>query len=288
VYLRARDYDPATGQFLSVDPEVDSTLQPYAYAGNDPVSLSDPSGLDFWSDLVHNVGAGLGAAARASNCFAEQAVAFGAGALDSLTFGASSLVLGAAVPGYDDFVAGHLAAFTAGSIAVMVVQAAVAIIGTAGAGVGAAVGLVALKVAAKAAVKDGAEDLERTAAGAVERGAAQTAEEGAGGALQKYEVGTFNALKSRSVVGDDLDVHHDPQTQPARQVVDGYDRSTAPSIALPTSEHRLIPNETGTYSGTAGDLLGQDVANLRNFTMAPDSAIGQLIDLVHTTYPGQF
>jgi RHS repeat-associated protein len=32
VYLRARDYDPSTGQFLSVDPAVSSTQQPYAYA----------------------------------------------------------------------------------------------------------------------------------------------------------------------------------------------------------------------------------------------------------------
>jgi RHS repeat-associated protein len=31
LYLRARDYDPATGQFLAVDPAVDSTRQPYAY-----------------------------------------------------------------------------------------------------------------------------------------------------------------------------------------------------------------------------------------------------------------
>jgi RHS repeat-associated protein len=155
VYLRARDYDPATGQFLSVDPAVDSTGQPYAYAGNDPVSLTDPSGQDFWSDLVDGAVAGVVAAAAGSGCLLEQAAAFGAGALDSLTFGVSSLVLGAVVPGYNDFVAGHQAAFTAGSIAVMVIQIAVAIIGTAGAGAGLAIGLVALKVAAKTAIKDG-------------------------------------------------------------------------------------------------------------------------------------
>jgi hypothetical protein len=38
-------YDPATGQFLSVDPAVDATGQPYAYAGDDPVNRTDPSGL---------------------------------------------------------------------------------------------------------------------------------------------------------------------------------------------------------------------------------------------------
>ena len=40
-----RYYDPATGQFLSVDPLVDETGQPYAYAGDDPVNGSDPTGL---------------------------------------------------------------------------------------------------------------------------------------------------------------------------------------------------------------------------------------------------
>jgi len=41
-----RYYDPTTGQFLSVDPLVASTGQPYQYAGNNPVNASDPSGLD--------------------------------------------------------------------------------------------------------------------------------------------------------------------------------------------------------------------------------------------------
>jgi RHS repeat-associated protein len=45
VYLRARDYDPATAQFLRVDPAVDQTRQPYAYAANDPIAVADPSGL---------------------------------------------------------------------------------------------------------------------------------------------------------------------------------------------------------------------------------------------------
>jgi RHS repeat-associated protein len=43
-YLIKRYYDPTTGQFVSVDPLVDDTAAPYAYAGDDPVRESDPSG----------------------------------------------------------------------------------------------------------------------------------------------------------------------------------------------------------------------------------------------------
>lgn len=45
VYLRARDLDPATGQFLQRDPLVDQTRQAYAYAANDPLRKTDPTGL---------------------------------------------------------------------------------------------------------------------------------------------------------------------------------------------------------------------------------------------------
>jgi RHS repeat-associated protein len=55
--LRARYYDPSTGQFLSRDPIEDTTLQPYAYAGNDPTNASDPTGLWPWS-TVSNAAAG--------------------------------------------------------------------------------------------------------------------------------------------------------------------------------------------------------------------------------------
>jgi hypothetical protein len=39
-----RYYDPATGSFLSVDPTVATTTQPYVYATDDPVNNIDPSG----------------------------------------------------------------------------------------------------------------------------------------------------------------------------------------------------------------------------------------------------
>jgi hypothetical protein len=39
-----RYYDPATGQFLSVDPIVQQTQQAYEYAGDDAVNQLDPNG----------------------------------------------------------------------------------------------------------------------------------------------------------------------------------------------------------------------------------------------------
>jgi RHS repeat-associated protein len=44
VYLVNRYYEPGTGQFLSVDPLVDISGQPYAYTGDDPVNGTDPTG----------------------------------------------------------------------------------------------------------------------------------------------------------------------------------------------------------------------------------------------------
>jgi RHS repeat-associated protein len=57
-YNQARWYDPATGQFMVIDPKVESTWQAYAYADDNPISLMDPTGLcgstsswgAFWSN----------------------------------------------------------------------------------------------------------------------------------------------------------------------------------------------------------------------------------------------
>lgn len=44
-YLINRYYDPTTGQFLSMDPLVEQTSQPYEYARDNPINFDDPSGL---------------------------------------------------------------------------------------------------------------------------------------------------------------------------------------------------------------------------------------------------
>jgi RHS repeat-associated protein len=43
-YNQARWYDPDSGQFMIVDPKIQTTWQAYAYANNNPVTNADPSG----------------------------------------------------------------------------------------------------------------------------------------------------------------------------------------------------------------------------------------------------
>jgi RHS repeat-associated protein len=45
IYLRNRVYDPTTAQFLTVDPAVAITREPYAYGGDNPVNRRDPDGV---------------------------------------------------------------------------------------------------------------------------------------------------------------------------------------------------------------------------------------------------
>jgi RHS repeat-associated protein len=60
-YLRARYMDPTTGQFLSVDPDVAVTGQPYSFTNGDPVNGSDPTGLHFiYGDGIGSEAGGVG------------------------------------------------------------------------------------------------------------------------------------------------------------------------------------------------------------------------------------
>lgn len=77
IYMRARAYDPATAQFLSVDPVVGLTRAPYGYAGENPLNFGDPTGLLSLDELGEETGNFL------------------AGAGNTVTFGLSTNALNA-------------------------------------------------------------------------------------------------------------------------------------------------------------------------------------------------
>ena len=61
VHMNGRIYDPEIGKFLSADPTLqfpESTqgYNRYAYAGNNPLTFTDPSGFSFWKKLMRWVG----------------------------------------------------------------------------------------------------------------------------------------------------------------------------------------------------------------------------------------
>jgi RHS repeat-associated protein len=90
-----RYYDPGTGQFLSVDPLVDETGQPYAYAGDDPVNETDPTGL--WCIFGHNPNGGCRGSATVVNAWhnVDQAWDCLGSACYTTKQGAANLVAGA-------------------------------------------------------------------------------------------------------------------------------------------------------------------------------------------------
>lgn len=96
-YLRARYYDPSTGQFLSRDPLVALTQSAYGYGGGDPLDTVDQSGLEWWNPTTWGL-----CFTWQSNCqpLAVDVANSGAfhavnGAADALTLGLSSKVEGA-------------------------------------------------------------------------------------------------------------------------------------------------------------------------------------------------
>jgi tripartite motif-containing protein 71 len=61
IYLRAREYDPSTAQFLSRDPLEAVSGEPYAYAADNPLNIGDPTGLLFGISLpsFEEIGEGI-------------------------------------------------------------------------------------------------------------------------------------------------------------------------------------------------------------------------------------
>ncbi len=110
-YLRARYYDPSSGQFLTEDAAFSRTLSRYGYTAGDPVDESDPSGL--WCLLGHNSSGGCrGTGFAHAVSTAATIVAVGAavvGGVAIVVAASPEIILGAAVVGATAGVIGAVA-----------------------------------------------------------------------------------------------------------------------------------------------------------------------------------
>ena len=117
-YLINRYYDPATGQFLSVDPAFAVTGSRYGYVGDSPLNGIDPLGLSWWNPAswtantwgiaasVVGVAAGATLLCAATVCIGDIAVAGGAttlagtlGAAEATANVATAVAFGSAIVG---------------------------------------------------------------------------------------------------------------------------------------------------------------------------------------------
>ena len=88
VHMNGRIYDPEIGKFLSADPTMqfpESTqgYNRYAYAGNNPLTFTDPSGFSFWKSLMKVVGVFLSYLPLPTNLFLRVLWQFVVGYLES-------------------------------------------------------------------------------------------------------------------------------------------------------------------------------------------------------------
>jgi RHS repeat-associated protein len=59
IYLRTRVYDPATAQFMTIDPLMAFTRAPYIYGYDNPLNFVDPTGLLSIGDIIEGTGEAL-------------------------------------------------------------------------------------------------------------------------------------------------------------------------------------------------------------------------------------
>ena len=84
LYLENRYYDPGTGQFLTRDPLLPATGEPYSYADDNPLNAFDPIGLSWYNPVSWS-----------SKTWAAVGIGVAVVGVGVLTFGAGDVVIGA-------------------------------------------------------------------------------------------------------------------------------------------------------------------------------------------------
>jgi len=238
--MGARWYDPITATFLTEDPIVEATDEPYSYASGNPIMASDPSGLSsFWGGVTQ----------------------FGLGALDGLSGGISTFILDKVAPGVIDHcssafawgtAAGTVASFFTpgggllhaagfllhlGAVA-KVAAVAVHVGGSHGlAAVATALPATAIKIAGKSKTYNRAEWIDNASKGMVE-----------------YRGGIYGELRTMTVshrANNGVEIHHIPMDVARRFST----RNEGPAIIIQKSDHLL----TRTFGGRTTALLKSDV-----------------------------
>jgi RHS repeat-associated protein len=95
-YLINRYYDATTGQFLSIDPDLSTTGQPFEYADDDPINEVDPNGTIDWDPLHYWRGLAQ-SAVTVGVAAADTAIGVAAAACDVATAGICVLPSGVIV-----------------------------------------------------------------------------------------------------------------------------------------------------------------------------------------------
>lgn len=83
--------------------------------------------------------------------------------------------------------------------------------------------------------------------------------------------------------GDKLEVHHVPQKHVGAQNVPGYNKRTAPAIAVPADVHRRVPTLKGAVATSPRDQLAKDIRDLRAVG-APNASLKRLARMNKSMY----
>lgn len=98
-YYKARFYSPTLGRFMQRDPiGYDDQTNLYAYVGDDPTNLSDPSGLSWWTKLIKLVANGGNVASTLADVSENVATIRNPSASPAEKFGAGIAIASEAAP----------------------------------------------------------------------------------------------------------------------------------------------------------------------------------------------